>query len=320
MTKNRIAKSQLDKIDCDATAAAGVRTALAKRFDEMYELRQAALKWKDPEGVHKMRVASRRLRSAATDFMPYLKKRSLNTSLKKIRSIADALGEVRDQDVAIVALETLCSESAKEVGATLQELIDARKEVRRTARHELKQILLKPQLKQLRSDFKTALATETAQAAQNSSKRRKSDLSYVDVARAIIRDRLLEFEKLSDNLYRPLEAESLHEMRIATKRLRYAIELFEDCLDSSISSFAKHMSRVQSALGRIHDCDVWIESFGKEIAASKKLKHREQSETFVWVFGYFIELRNTHFREAFSRWNEWESESFSDKLKEALKS
>ena len=313
-------KVRITEIDCDATAADGIRTALTRRFDEMYALRQRALKWKDPEGVHSMRVASRRLRSAATDFMPYLKKRDVASVLKRIRSIADALGEARDQDVAIMALEKLLSESPEEVGATLCELIGARKEVRRKARQKLKQILVKPQLKELRSDFDAAITTATPRSSQSSSKRTKSDLSYVGAARAIIRDRLSEFEKLSDSLYLPLAAEPLHEMRIAAKRLRYAIELFDNCFNSSVAPFAKHASRLQSALGKIHDCDVWIASSGKQIVASKKLKHREQSETFVWLFGHFINLRNTHFREAFSRWNEWENESFSDKLKEALKS
>lgn len=266
-----------------------------------------------------MRVASRRLRSATTDFMPYLNKRGLNSSLKSIRSIADALGEVRDQDVAIMALEKLSSESPEEVGATLQELIDARKKVRRKARHELKQIMVRPELKELRSDFEEVVTTATSKTLRSSSKRAKSNLSYVGVARAIIRDRLSDFEKHSDNLYLPLEAEPLHEMRIAAKRLRYAIELFDNCLSSAVVPFAKHASRLQSELGKIHDCDVWIRSFGKQIAASKKLNHREQSETFVWLFGHFIELRNTHFREAFSCWNEWDREGFSDQLKEALK-
>ena len=54
-----------------------------------------------------MRVASRRLRSALRDFLPYLRKRGLSSVQKRLRNIADALGEVRDHDVAIMALEEL---------------------------------------------------------------------------------------------------------------------------------------------------------------------------------------------------------------------
>ena len=267
-----------------------------------------------------MRVASRRLRSAAGDFLPYVKKRGLTSSLKQIKNIANALGEVRDQDVAIMALEKLSSDSPEEVSVTLQTLIVARKEVRRKARRELKQILLKASLNQLRADFSAALIAATPEPAQTSTESVKSDVLYVDVARAIVRDRLSEFEKLSDSLYRPLEIEPLHDMRIGAKRLRYALELFDHCWNSSIAPFAKHAARMQTALGRLHDCDVWIESFGKEIAASKKSEHPRQSKTFVWLFNHYLELRNKNFRDAFSRWNEWEGEGLSDKLKEAIKS
>ena len=39
-------------------------------------------------------------------------------------------------------------------------------------------------------------------------------------------DRLREMEKMSDNLYKPFRIEPLHEMRIAAKRLRYALDFF----------------------------------------------------------------------------------------------
>ena len=77
---------------------------LATRFKEMQEWRDAALDWTDPEGVHSMRVASRRLRSVLRDFTPYFRKRPLNSAGKKLKRVADTLGEVRDLDVALMAL------------------------------------------------------------------------------------------------------------------------------------------------------------------------------------------------------------------------
>jgi CHAD domain-containing protein len=306
-------------IDCDGAAGPGIRKALKERFDEMYALREDALKWKDPEGVHSMRVASRRLRSALSDFMPYINKRALTSSLKQIRSIADALGEVRDQDVAISALEKLLSQTPPEFSATKRDLIDARKQVRRTARQELEKILDKGRLKDLNLDFESAIGSATGESKRSAKSSTKLGRSYINVARAIIRDRLSELEKLSNSLYRPLEGKPLHEMRIAAKRLRYALELFEGCWQQEILRFAKDAARLQSDLGRVHDCDIWIESIGKEIVESKKSQERKQSETFVWLFTHFNELRNVHFREAFARWSEWKAGGFSDKLKEAIK-
>src|SRR5918996_1339861 len=89
-------------LKCDAPATAGIKLVLVTRFGELQSWCDAALDWTDPEGVHSMRVASRRLRSALRDFLPYVRKRNLTSIQKQMKSIADALGEVRDLDVAIM--------------------------------------------------------------------------------------------------------------------------------------------------------------------------------------------------------------------------
>ena len=277
----------------------------------MYKLRGAALKWKDPEGVHSMRVATRRLRSALSDFMPYMEGRSLSTTIKQIRSIADALGRVRDQDVAISAIETLLVQTSVEFSTTLEKLIDERKNVRRHLRQELRKTLAKETMSDLSASFSSALELAAQQIQE--------ERTYKKVASAIIRDRLRELEKLSVSLYQPLGAAELHEMRIAAKRLRYAIERFAVCWDSETLTFAKSSARLQSALGSLHDCDVWLEDFRREILNSKRLRHEEQIKTFVWLFKHYNELRNTYFAEAFSLWDEWERDDLSGSLKRTLK-
>jgi CHAD domain-containing protein len=311
---------QIKGIDCDGTALVGIRRALEERFDEMCGLREHALNWKDPEGVHSMRVASRRLRSALSSFMPYANRRNLTAILKQIRSIADTLGDVRDHDVAILELEKLASQAAPELSSTLQQLIETRNKLRKATRQQLKKAIGKGRLKEVALDFENAVATVTSEV-QPATKPGDSEVeSYINVARAVIRDRLDDLEELSSSLYHPSEGKQLHEMRIAAKRLRYAIELFEGCWNSDLASFAKYAARLQTDLGKLHDCDDWIASFEKEIAKSKKLKDRAETETFVWLFTHFSELRNQHYRDAFSKWNEWQVGKVSDKLRDALKS
>ncbi len=287
----------------------------------MCALHEAALNWTDPEGVHSMRVASRRLRSALLDFMPYLRKRGLTASLKQMKSIADALGEVRDQDVAIMALEKTATQAPAELSAALKQFIDTRKELRDQARKELKSILGKDQLKQLESEFSAAVVDATASHEQKTQRTQSAThITFLRMARAVIMDRLRELEKLSNSLYRPLEIESLHEMRIAAKRLRYALELFQQCWGRSIASYAKRAAQIQSALGDVHDCDVWIESFGKHIINAKKDKQDDQAVAFAWLLSHFIKLRTKHLRQALVRWREWEVQGASSKLREALHS
>src|SRR6185295_175439 len=147
----------------------------------------------------------------------------------------------------------------------------------------------------------------------------KTPLSFADMARAIIRDRLKDMEKLSSSFYRPMEPTQLHEMRIAAKRLRYSIELFEACWGSEIAKFAKQTARLQAALGTVHDCDVWIESFRKEVNESRRLRDDKRMRTFNWLFTHFNGLRHKQFTAAFSVWTTWEANETNGALLEALK-
>jgi CHAD domain-containing protein len=300
-------------IDWNGPATDGIRRVLIQRLDEMCSFRQAALDWKDPEGVHSMRVASRRLRSSLRDFMPYIRKRGLGSTLKQIRSIADALGEVRDQDVAIMALHNLASKATPEIANVLQDILESRKEIRRLARKQLEDRLAHDQLKLLSDDFSKVVDKATGTSDKQSA------LSYRRVARDVIRDRLQDLEKLSDGLYTPFESELLHEMRIAGKRLRYAIELFAEGWDPKILNIAKRAARLQSTLGQVHDCDIWIASFGTQIVKAKKAKHKEGVDAFTWILCHFIGTRTRQLQKCFTLWKLWDSNGTSNELRDLIK-
>jgi CHAD domain-containing protein len=306
-------------IDCHGNASGGIKRVLVTRAEELCNFREEALNWDDPEGVHSMRVASRRLRSAVRDFMPYLRKRRLASSLKALRDIADGLGEVRDQDVALIALEKIHQGISSKFSPAVKQLIDARKEKRDEARIELESILEKDQLKQLETSF-TAGVEEAVVVREVKPPPGQvvSQISFLKMSRTIITDRLKELEKLSRDVFQPFEIEALHEMRIAAKRLRYAIELFQQCWGRSIASYAKRVARIQGALGDVHDCDVWIESLSSEINKARKQKQAEHMEGFVWLLNHFVKLRTRHLRKTFELWQKWEAEDTSGKLRAAL--
>jgi hypothetical protein len=48
---------------------------------------------------------------------------------------------------------------------------------------------------------------------------------------------------------------ALHDMRIAAKRLRYALEVTGDCFGDYARSAIKPVKALQDVLGEIHDCD-----------------------------------------------------------------
>jgi CHAD domain-containing protein len=51
------------------------------------------------------------------------------------------------------------------------------------------------------------------------------------------------------------DAEALHDMRIAAKRLRYVLEVTHTCFGPYAGTAIKHVKALQDVLGEIHDCD-----------------------------------------------------------------
>jgi len=207
-------------IDCKSVASAGIKLVLLTRFDELCSFQAMALDWTDPEGVHSMRVASRRLRSALRDFMPYIRKRPLAPMLKQLRSIADALGEVRDQDVAIEALEEMATHAPGAFSSGLKAFIETKKQLREQEREELKAVLEADELKQLESEFLTGVDEATATRAGSPA------ISFLTMSQEIILERLKEFEALSIGLpMRSSVARMLTVSLVGTRNVSRAVNL-----------------------------------------------------------------------------------------------
>jgi hypothetical protein len=64
----------------------------------------------------------------------------------------------------------------------------------------------------------------------------------------------------------PRNVEALHDMRIASKRLRYVLELAEPAFGDAAARGAKRAKKLQDLLGEIHDCDESIPRVERHIA------------------------------------------------------
>jgi CHAD domain-containing protein len=76
------------------------------RARELFGHEQGVLDTSDIERVHDMRVASRRLRAVLEIFAPCFPRAEYRSVLRDVKQLADALGERRDPDVHIAAMET----------------------------------------------------------------------------------------------------------------------------------------------------------------------------------------------------------------------
>jgi CHAD domain-containing protein len=94
----------IEGLDAGQPYAEAAARIVAVRASELAEHSHGVLDTGDIERVHDMRVASRRLRAALEIFEPCFPKRLFASALKDVKRLADALGERRDRDVAIVTL------------------------------------------------------------------------------------------------------------------------------------------------------------------------------------------------------------------------
>ena len=94
-------------IEPDATFREAAASAVEVRADEVFSFRDRALDTGDIEGVHDMRVATRRLRAVMEIFAVCFPKEQHRRALREVKDLADVLGERRDPDVMIDGLEAV---------------------------------------------------------------------------------------------------------------------------------------------------------------------------------------------------------------------
>jgi CHAD domain-containing protein len=299
---------KIEGLECDLSAVEGIQLVLAGRFKEMASFSEAALVWEDPEGVHDMRVASRRLRSAIKDFLPFMRKRPLLEIEAKITDIAYALGTVRDQDVLIAALDKLMSSCPADVVAGIENLIDERKKRRIQAREILQETIQKEHLEYIGADFENAI--EKAVRGRHSKHRSLRDgqgYDFKELGAKIVSDRINELNIRSPSIYEPFRRKRLHRLRIAGKHLRYTLQLFADCLSENINGVVDPVTNLQRALGELHDADVFLDDLSSDLVDSA-LKSSGNSgsgprhNAQVWLLTEYMRLRSGYYREALEVW------------------
>jgi CHAD domain-containing protein len=111
----------LSEDDPYALAAAKI---VAVRSRELADQAAGVLDVSDIERVHDMRVATRRLRAALEVFEPCFPPKRFRAALREVKELADALGERRDRDVTIAALEDFAGAMGRADRAGIESLVE----------------------------------------------------------------------------------------------------------------------------------------------------------------------------------------------------
>ena len=218
---------------------------------EMEGVRKA----EDIEYIHRMRVASRRMRSALTIFKGCFDKKKFNEIDRDVRKVVRALGEARDLDVQLeVVREAEAQFNTPRLLPGLKRLQLRLTQKRAQAQQHVVSAMDRLAQDQLLERLEAWYAP--LQAAAEGVYLYSSALYQLafESVQARLKELLGHVPYISD----PANVAELHAMRISAKRLRYTLEAFDDLYGGRLKPFISTGRKLQDQLGLIHDLDVWI--------------------------------------------------------------
>jgi CHAD domain-containing protein len=221
-----------------------VLTAMKGQVDAIDAHEAGARTGRDPEDVHQMRVAVRRLRAILRASRPLFDPRWVDGLRRELKWLGTVLGDVRDLDVLHAYLRSqLEALPAPERRAGRQSLLRPLDADRVRARAALRVTLASPRHARLLARLQAALVHPPT---------RPSSVPLPDIAAA-------EFKKLRKavaKLPRQPSAEELHAVRIKVKRARYAAELVQPIIGRRAGRFIAKTKKLQDILGEHQDAVV----------------------------------------------------------------
>ena len=217
---------------------------LRRRFGEFLTYEGGTALGEDPESLHQMRVATRRLRAALRVFEGVLPP-SLFATREEIRWFGQALGAVRDLDVQIENLEALQQASAWDDANALAPLRTQFKRQHDEARSALLESLSSERYASLVETMRQGLITGPTPDAPD-------DLSRA-TGRRVIGQRYRRFQRDAQRLRKNSPRTEYHLLRIRGKRLRYSLELFLDLYGREGAQALASLRALQDLLGELQD-------------------------------------------------------------------
>jgi CHAD domain-containing protein len=137
-------------LDCAESFELAAAKVIHVRAAEVFAYSDGVLGVENIEALHDMRVASRRLRAALELFRPCFRRKRFKAAMKPLKALANALGERRDRDVAIVFLEEFMGEAPPGDRGRLEILVAKLREEQGEANEALRPFVSDESLAELR--------------------------------------------------------------------------------------------------------------------------------------------------------------------------
>lgn len=273
--EGRPRQKKATKLSVATPAGEVVRVHLREQVDQV-RAQDLPVRLDAPDAVHKMRVATRRLRSALTTFNPLFASEVVRPLRGELKWLAGKLGAARDAEVMRDRItEAVASEgTAAEQGAAARIAAEELGRAYRTAHEQVLAELSEARYHQLVDALDDLVAsppfTERAGAPAGKVLPRLVARSFRGVK-----------ELVDEAAARPAGAEReglLHDARKSAKATRYAGESVDRVFGQDATAFAAAMEAVQEALGEHQDSVLTRERL-------RELAQRTSSTETAFLYG-----------------------------------
>jgi triphosphatase len=260
----------------DTMEVAG-KKVLQAQFEAMLSNEEGTRAGTDPEALHDMRVATRRMRAALRIAGPYLEGKAARRVTNGVRSVTRSLGAVRDLDVLIERAKEFQARLPAEQQQDLDGLLSDWNSRRERSRKQMLRLLDSKAYARFAEDM-DAFLEETGEDSNGPRSEVVVPVQVRHVLGSAIWTRYEEvraYETVMDSPTLP----QLHALRIIGKYLRYTLEFFRDVLPGNASTLIRDVVAMQDQLGALHDADVAAGLVREFIAAQpKKGKKKRRAE------------------------------------------
>jgi CHAD domain-containing protein len=215
----------------------------------------------DPEAIHDLRVALRRLRTALRPARRVYGKRCLREISGDLRRFAQATGALRDEEVLREVLGAL--ELPPRARAELDAWLSRRSRQERARRRAVVALLAAKDAEPPGRPLGATLTRLERRLGRNDPR----ELPAATLAEEATFTAIAGVRELS---HAPAtDATAMHALRIRFKRLRYTAELFAPVLPGPAAALAKPSARMQKRLGELHDLDEALVRVGRARSLSE---------------------------------------------------
>lgn len=286
---------------------------------------------RDPEYLHQMRIALRRMRSSFVVFRTHLDAAAVAPIEAVLREIGNKLGAARDWDVLVT--ESLLPFAAAfadvaAVGAMLRKARRLRGAQDRAARDfvasqdyvgamlRLGRLLAAPlEGSPLPSDrgrdaHARGRHAKDGHAKDGHAKGADAEAGLQAFAAHILQTRHRRVRKLGESLRLPAHGAvvpyaELHRLRILAKKLRYAAEFFEPLFRGNRArAYIRSLARLQDALGGLNDCANGLRLIAELTAVTGRSaeQQRDGEGAALRAEGWLAAHRSRHLGRLPGRW------------------